>query len=114
MQTLDLSICLPAYALACLNTYLPAYLSTLLQMFLPTCQLTCVPGYLPVFFLTYLHIWNAVYQHACLPSHLPIHLFAYLPACLPILLLAFCLPAYLHLRFLEADLEGTAESFENV
>ena len=114
LQILYLSTCLPAYALACLNTYLPAYLPTPLQAFLSKCQLICVPAYLPDFCLTYLHIWYPVYQHACLPSHLPIYLPAYLPACVSIRLLAFCLLAYLHLRFVEADLGGTVESFENV
>ena len=46
--------CVPAYVLACLNTYLPAYLSTLLQAFLTNYQLTCVHAYLPDYCLTYL------------------------------------------------------------
>ena len=95
LQILYLSICLPAYALACLNTYLPAYLSILLHAILAKCQLICVPAYLPDFCLTYLPIWCHVYKHACLTSHLPTYLSAYLPACVPIRLLAFCLPAYL-------------------
>ena len=95
LQILYLSTCLPAYALACLNTYLPAYLPTLLQAFLSKCQLTCVPAYLPDYCLAYLPTWYPAYKHACLPSYLPIYLCAYLPACVPIRMLAFGLPGYL-------------------
>ena len=88
LQILYLSICLPAYALACLNTYLPAYLSILLHTFLAKCQLICVPAtcltfVLPTCLYDIMVIRMLAYLLTCLPTCLPIYLLVSPTVCLP-------------------------------